>query len=243
MIFVDKSLPHELEADILNFLNVNWIEKEESYLNLSFERLKQFIGSDRLIGSLSAFQDDVCVYCNLPVNEKTVEHVIPQNADYDECEWYISLRVFKDNLVHSGMFEKHRKQVNHFPHNLAYGNLVVACARCNNNRKSKRLYPVFLHRKYKVQIEILEKDGQIRVDGDLGRELFDQFNKPKLRAIRKSLLPYIHEAELNLNKLIESKKDDLLWQRDVGKDFDFSRLFPLYGSIRDGLDNGFISII
>ncbi len=97
---------------------------------------------------LFAQQGGQCAYCQrhlvLKSTATTIEHVICKSDSIDVFGRYIHTGLFLNNIVYQSRFIVPRVGVTPFyPHELAYGNLVIACEACNEERATQEIYPLF----------------------------------------------------------------------------------------------------
>ena len=156
MEYIDKSKPEFkriAHAIIEKFINEQWQEDANQYVNLSYESFD----SKELKDLILMEQGHYCCYCmkHISAKETTLEHIIPNkapdSATYSDYAQYgeIATNVFfwMENMRFSKI------NTPPFPHIIAYENLVASCNGyipdegqakcCNNKRGAEKIIPLF----------------------------------------------------------------------------------------------------
>ncbi len=144
-----------------------------------------------LKNELFAQQGGQCAYCGrhlvLKSSFTTIEHVICKSDSIDVFGRYMHTGLFLNNIVYQSRFIVPRVGVMpYYPHELAYGNLVIACETCNEERATQEIYPLFFDPKIDEIIRV-GKGGVITGKDKTASKLIplkDFNNREELRIYR-----------------------------------------------------------
>lgn len=96
---------------------------------------------------LQAEQKSFCAYCMRVLVGGTNDHVIPRSIREDRFQGAMRKGRFRTDMVHTRTWDKniHMRdgRINYYPHDLAYGNLVLSCEECNSLKDNKVIKPIF----------------------------------------------------------------------------------------------------
>lgn len=92
-------------------------------------------------------QKSHCAYCMRELVGGTNDHVIPRSIGVDCFQGAMRKGRFRADMVHSKTWDKgiHMPagRISYYPHDLAYGNMVLACEECNAIKDNKVIKPIF----------------------------------------------------------------------------------------------------
>lgn len=94
-------------------------------------------------GQIASEQQGHCAFCMQNVaQEGTSEHVIPQYITLQDFKKAYRLGRYYPEFIHQSTFNA-ALQPRCYPHTLAYGNIVLACAQCNQKKGTDVIVPTF----------------------------------------------------------------------------------------------------
>lgn len=89
-------------------------------------------------------QHGLCAYCMQSVPTSTGDHVVPRSIPVGQ---FPGKGRYRHDMVHtktwSASIHMEGGQVRYYPHDIAYGNYVMACGECNRRKDNRKIYPVF----------------------------------------------------------------------------------------------------
>lgn len=106
-------------------------------------------------------QHGLCAYCMQSVPTGTGDHVVPRSIPVGQ---FPGKGRYRHDMVHtktwSASIHMAGGQVRYYPHDIAYGNYVMACGECNHRKDNIRIYPVFFDNPTGVSYN---EDGAMRM--------------------------------------------------------------------------------
>ena len=112
-------------------------------------------------------QNGYCAYCMEYLPNGTNEHVIPRSAPQREFRSLLKNGRYRQDMVHTKSWSANvhinGATVTHYPHHIAYGNMVLACSQCNSRRDTNKIKPTFFDNPTGVSYEA---DGKVNLPAD-----------------------------------------------------------------------------
>lgn len=106
-------------------------------------------------------QHGLCAYCMQSVPTGTGDHVVPRSIPVGQ---FPGKGRYRRDMIHtktwSASIHMAGGQVRYYPHDIAYGNYVMACGECNRRKDNIRIYPVFFDNPTGVSYN---EDGTMRM--------------------------------------------------------------------------------
>lgn len=203
----------------------------DSYITSGCYRYDDISVVDRrkLRGVLGNEQNGMCAYCMKKVDfdEGTSDHVIPKSIpenEYGRARRHLGQGLYRGDFIWDKKYTSSSFPC-YYPHSLAYGNLVFACADCNACKDCDLIRPLFfgnpvdgINYTDKGLLQTAEKDAlpqelKTRLNTDLYRyyrciwravklsgltvsNLIDADNRNSRKQLLKSIQPYVTDSGL-----------------------------------------------
>ena len=233
MEYIDKSNPefkHKAHEIIDEFIDDQWQEDANQYVNLSYESFD----AKELKELLLTQQEHRCCYCmkSLSDIESTLEHIIPQKAAPESFSDYESYGEISTN-VFFWMKEMRFSKINTppFPHILAYENLVASCNGyipdegkakcCNTKRGDEMIIPLFYIPEAKDEFQYDEKGIIVCHEKYYDTIHILGLENPTLQLFRRCWLNL--PAQYGVNDVCHANINESLREQIVD-DMDFARI-------------------
>lgn len=163
MRYINKELPvfkEKGETIVYRFLREAYAG-DSHYEGLEYENFRKPEYRTEFESLLREEQYNICCYCmrNVSNSPISLEHIIPRACNKDDFKYYKKFKVLCDHVELKETFAKvplkPQNELVHYPHVVAYGNLVVscngiseennkACCMCNGPRGNEKIVPLML---------------------------------------------------------------------------------------------------
>ena len=92
-------------------------------------------------------QSGLCAYCMQEIPVGTNDHVIPRSIEQRRFNGLHRKSHLRSDIVHTRSWSVSvhisNNQVEFYPHDIAYGNIVLACNTCNSKKDNLEINPIF----------------------------------------------------------------------------------------------------
>ncbi len=92
-------------------------------------------------------QSGLCAYCMQEIPVGTNDHVIPRSIEQRRFNGLHRRSHLRSDIVHTRSWSVtvhvSNNQVEFYPHDIAYGNIVLACNACNSKKDNLEINPIF----------------------------------------------------------------------------------------------------
>lgn len=186
MRYINKDLPvfrEKGEAIVYRFLTEAYTG-DSHYEGLDYKNFSKPEYRKKFEPLLRDEQYNMCCYCmrNISKDPVSLEHIIPRVCDEENFEYYkTKIQVLHDHVVLKDSFctipLKPQTELTHYPHIVAYANLVVSCngvseensrtcCMCNGPRGNEKIIPLMLLPDCLEQVGYIKNGGMYAVKGD-----------------------------------------------------------------------------
>ena len=201
---------NEASANAIINPYLNWAKGEPWYNANCGKDLYDNLGAPNAAGVIvkHLLEDQVllpeqsyrCCYCMRRIANHTedasIEHIIPQSVSSNTViNFYFSTRSRYLNAANVCLTQDYVRNGSvppPYPHHVAYHNSSIACRKCNSNRSSKQIEPIFLYTGIKLEVDYNQFTGEVNWRNDPANAYtyvlptLDKvgLNRPILKAIR-----------------------------------------------------------
>lgn len=110
-------------------------------------------------------QNGFCAYCMQSLITGTNDHIIPRSVNVRRFPALIRQGNYRHDIVHTHSWSRAvhisaNGQVKYYPHDIAYGNLVLTCEECNSRKDNKEIKPIFFNNPTEVSYNA---DGKMKM--------------------------------------------------------------------------------
>lgn len=186
MRYINKELPvfkEKGESIVYRFLKEAYVG-DSHYKGLDYDNFRKPEYRREFESLLREEQYNMCCYCmrNVSNDPISLEHIIPRACDEANFEFYRKKsQILRDYVVLKDSFctvpLKRQTELRHYPHVVAYANLVVscngisevnsrACCMCNGPRGNEKIIPLMLLPNCLEQVGYIKTGDMYSIRGD-----------------------------------------------------------------------------